>query len=104
MAFSDLVSILCAGGLALIFTSLPTLIVKCNLNGIKVIGGQRSQQASYQRPKRSHSSYYGYSSVQKNVTGSYCPHYCGPQRLFGAFSIVLLVSLTLDLKPTILAH
>ena len=26
--------------------------------------------------KRSHSRYYGYSPVQRNITGSYCPRYC----------------------------
>ena len=34
--FSDLVSILCTGGLAIIFTVLPALIVKYKPNGIKV--------------------------------------------------------------------
>jgi hypothetical protein len=80
--FWDLVPFLCAGGLALIFTALLVLLVEDDPNDSKVLGEQHSQLASYQRrfvglsekerewSTRSHSSYYGRSPVQKNVTSS----------------------------------
>jgi len=78
----DLLPFLRAGGLALIFTSRLVLLVEDNSNDSTVLSEQQSQLTSYQRPKvgqsekerewstRSQSSYYGYSSVQRNITGS----------------------------------
>jgi len=80
--FWDLVPFLCAGGLALIFTALLVLLVEDDPNDSKGVGEQQSQLATHQRrfvglsekerewSTRLHSSYYGYSPVQKNVTGS----------------------------------
>jgi len=64
------------------FTSRIVLLVEDNSNDSAVIGEQQSRLTSYQRRKvglskkarewsmRSQSSYYGYLSVQRNVTGS----------------------------------
>jgi len=105
--FSDLVPILCAGGLALIFTALLVLLVEDDSNDSKVLGEQRSHLASYQQrfvglnekerewSTRSHSSYYSYSPILKKATGSPSsttgtaktshqrPVF--PKRLFGAY-------------------
>ena len=87
MINSDLVHILCASGLALIFTALLALIVQYNPKWHQ--GDRRAAISAGQLPmairwpengrawsKRSHLNYYGYSPVQRNVTGSYCPRYC----------------------------
>jgi len=78
----DLLPFLHSGGLALSFTSRLVLLVEDNSNDRTVLGEQQSQLTSYQRPKisqsekmrewcmRSRSSYNGYLSVQRNVTGS----------------------------------
>ena len=116
--FWDLVPFLCAGGLALIFTAILVLLVEDDPNDGKVLGGeQRSHLASYQRrfvglsekerewSTRSHSSYYGYSPVQRKVMGSPVPatvtakgsHHqrpVFPKRLFGAYLPLLDTSLS----------
>ena len=47
----DLLPFLRAGGLALIFTSLPVLLVEDNSNDSTVLSEQQSQLTSYQRRK-----------------------------------------------------
>ncbi len=105
--FWDLVPFLCAGGLALIFTTLLVLLVEDDSSDSKVLGEQRSHLASYQRrfvglsekerewSTRPHSSYYSHFPIQRNVTGSPAsttgtaktspqrPVF--PKRLFGAY-------------------
>jgi hypothetical protein len=80
--FWDLVPFLYVGSLALVFTAFLVLLAEDGSNESKVLGEQPSQLTSYQswfvglrekereRSMRSQSSYYGYSSVQRNVTGS----------------------------------
>jgi hypothetical protein len=64
-----------------IFTALLALLIKVNPSDSRVLGEQQSQLASYQRQfddlneehewtMRLHSNYYGYSLIQKYVTGS----------------------------------
>ena len=79
--FLDLVPFFCAGGLALTVTTLFVLLTEDDPNDSKVLGKQQSQFTSYQQQflglsekerewsMRSHSSYYGYSPFQTNVTG-----------------------------------
>ena len=99
----DLIPFLCASGYALIFTALLVLLVEDDSNDSKVLGEQQSQLTSQERwivgltekeresSMHSQSSYYGYSPVQRNVTGHGFPgfsHLGKPptflQRLFGA--------------------
>jgi hypothetical protein len=71
--------------LALIFTALLVLLVEDDSSDNKLVGDQQSRLTSYRRrfvglsekerewSIRLHSSYYGYSPVQRNVTGSPAP-------------------------------
>jgi len=72
---------LCAGCLALIFTVLFVLLTEDDSSDGKALGGQQSQVASHQRrfvglsekgrewSMRSHSGYYGYSTIPTNIAG-----------------------------------
>jgi len=55
VTFWDLLPILCACSLALIFTSLLVLLVEDNSNDSTVFGEQQSQLTSYQRREVSRS-------------------------------------------------
>ena len=75
--FWDLVPFLCASGLAPTFTALLALPAEDDSNDSRVLGEQRTHLASYQRrfvgmsekerewSTHSHSSYYGYSPIQR---------------------------------------
>jgi len=77
---SDLVPFLCANGYTLIFIALLVLLVEDDSNDSRVLRKQQPQLTSHQRriiglsekerewSKHLHSSCYGYSPVQRNVT------------------------------------